>query len=116
MNVLIKCQCNGMDPFCSSCEGHEQIEVTQTYWIPCGFDFDSLKFEPVAGLFQIFYSGEQAIGAGNIEYQPESQSYFVYELQTFIGQEGHKIMTDTMLAADDINFIEGNFEWKECLE
>jgi hypothetical protein len=115
MNVLLLCECNGMDPFCSKCEGHEQLEVSQSFWIPSNFDFDTLKFEPVAGLFQIFHSGGQIIGVGNIEHQPESRSYFVYELQSYWGEEGHKIMTQTMLAADDIDFIEGQYRWEECL-
>lgn len=116
MNVVLLCECNGMDPNCNKCEGHEKLEVSQTFWIPSNFDFDTLKFEAVAGLFQVFRSGEQIIGVGNIEYQPESRSYYVYEIQSFWGEEGHKIMIDIMVAADDIDFIEGRFRWEECLK
>ncbi|OIJ11500.1 hypothetical protein BKP35_12210 [Anaerobacillus arseniciselenatis] len=115
MNALLLCDCYGMDPCCSKCSGHEKIEVTQTYRIPSHFDFATLKFEPIGGLFQIFHSGEQIIGVGNIDYQPESKSYYVDELQSFWGQGGHEFMINTMLSADDIEFIEGNFKWEDCL-
>lgn len=114
MNIALLCECEGREPFCNKCEGHEKLEVTQTCIIPYHFDFNMLKFEPVAGLFHIFMSREEVIGAGNIEFQRDSQSYFVYELQSFGGEDGHKIMIETMLAAAHVDFIEGNYRWDDC--
>lgn len=114
MNIALLCECEGKDPFCNKCEGHENLEVIQTCLIPYQFDFDTLKFEPVTGLFQIFMSGEEVIGAENIEFQRDFHSYFVYELQSFWGEEGHKIMIDTMLAAGYVDSIEGNCRWEDC--
>lgn len=116
MKALLLCKCNGMDPLCVRCGGHEKLEVTQTYRIPSNFDFGALKFDPIAGLFQVFQSGEKIIGAGNIDYQPHSKSYYVYEIQSFWGEEGHHMMLDTMLSPDDINFIEGYIEWKDAVK
>jgi hypothetical protein len=114
MNALLNCKCYGMDPACIMCHGHEKLEITQTYWIPSHFDFSLIKFEGIGGLFQVFLSGDKIIGAGNIEYNPESRCYFIYELHSFLGKEGHKIMIDTMLATGDIDFVEGYFRWEEC--
>jgi hypothetical protein len=115
MSVLLFCQCEGKDPSCSKCNGHEKLEISQSYWISRDFDFGSLSFLPVGGLFQVFYSGKELIGAGNIEYQTETRSYYIYDLHSFWGKEGHEIMTETMIATHDIDFIEGRFEWEGCL-
>ena len=93
MKALLLCQCYGMDPFCSSCNGHEKIEVTQTYYIPYELDLNSFKFEPVAGLFQVFQTEKEIIGVGNIEYRPESRSYLVDDLYSFVGVDGYNIMS-----------------------
>ena len=114
MNVRLLCKCECKDRHCNRCEGHEHIEVNQTYWIPRHFDFLPLRFDPVAGLFLVFLSGEEIIGAGNIEYKPESLTYFVYDIHSFWGEEGHKIMIETMLAHDDVEFVEGNITWEDC--
>lgn len=115
MKALLLCKCQGMDPFCSSCNGHEKIEVTQTYYIPPQLDFDSFKFEPIAGLFQVFQTNKEIIGVGNIDYRPDCRSYLVYDLHSFFGEEGYNIMIETMITDDDIDFIEGMIEWKDCL-
>ncbi len=112
MIAVLSCSCEGLDMNCKQCKGHERIEVDQTYWIPSHFDFSLLRFEPVAGLFQVFLSGEEIIGAGDIEYRPENRSYFVYNLHSFWGEEGHKIMIETMLAHEDIDIVEGNVIWE----
>lgn len=104
-----------MDPFCSKCDGQDKIQVIQSYRIPHHFDFETLKFEAVCGLFQVFHSSEQIIGAGNIEYKPEERTYFVYEIQSFWGQEGYELMMEMLRAAEEIDYIEGSYTWEECL-
>jgi len=114
VNVLHKCNCNGMFPDCARCEGFEVFEVIQTARLPWGFDFSALKFEAIAGLFQVFMIENELIGAGNICYEPEENCFYVYEMQSFWGEEGHRIMVETMLLQPGIPVIKGNYSWEDC--
>jgi len=116
VNVLLECKCYGMNPDCVRCEGFEAIEVTQTSRVPWQFDFKTLKFKAIGGLFQVFIVGDEIIGAGNISYETKANCFYIYELQSFWGEEGHRLMIDTMLMQPGIQFIEGNYKWEDCLK
>lgn len=113
--AIVDCNCMGSDPNCKFCKGHEKLEVTQTNQLHDMLDLATLKFDPIPGLFRVFFTKHAIIGTGNIEYQPELHSYFIYEIQSYFGAEGHTLMLETMLAQDDIHQVEGSFDFKDCL-